>query len=419
MQTTRTYPRHSAATLEVRETTSPPSEAHAAQDPSAVALAEARQAAARMREENARILSERDDFERRLSEREADLAKAKVAVLPPDQQYAARLAEMEANQRRIQEQAQEQSQALLGRIRGGELALYRSTAIREAITQGHGFLESLVGGSSEEEIDASLEVARAEYARVEAQVAAKMQAQYQAQWAASQAAQPPAMVVQQQVPVYQAPPPNPAYPAQQPQGGGYPTAPAAFQPVPMADGTIGISEMTTEEAVRTGKYSGAVREQLMRQMKMGSGAPPGPLGVQPRQMGAMTYQQMPNGVMQPQGLPTPQVVPPQYQQQYVQGPPPAYQQPQVPQYQGPPQAPQFFVPQVPPQQGGDAALRAQALAAVARTHAGQNPAMGDPSNAGAAEASAASRAYAQANGINGAQAAFQTRFNPTPPMPQN
>jgi hypothetical protein len=426
MRMTRMYPRSESALLEVRETTSPPSEAPVAQDSSALALAEARRDAAAARAEAARLASEREDFEKRLNDRDAEMTRMRTATLPPDQQYQARMAELEANQRRIQEQAAEQIQGLNQRIRYSELALYRTTALKEAISHGAGLIESLVGGSSEEEIDASIEVAKAEYSRIYSTVEQSVAARYQSQIAAQQAStpQPPPMVVQQQVPVYQQPPQNPAYVPQPPPGGGYPTAPAAFQPVPMTDATVSVSDVTTEEAVRSGKYGGAVRDQLMRQMRQGSGAPPGPLGVQPRQLGAVQYVTMPNGVMQPQGLPTPQVVPPQYQQQYPQGVPQGvpqgYQQP--PQYQAAAQ-PQMYVPQAPqvPQvsQGGDAGLRAQALAAVQRTHAGQNPVMSDPSNAGAADAVAASQAFARANGVNGAQAAFQQRFTHTPPIPTN
>jgi len=405
-QATKAYPKHIDVVLTARETTAAPSDASAATDPNAAALAEARREAVRARDEAARLASERADFERRLSERDAELTRMRTQTLPPDQQYQARLAEVEASARRIQEQAQTQVSELHQRIRAGELALYRSTAIREAATTGQHLIESLVGGGSEEEIDASIEVARAEYARIYSTVEQQVAARYQQQAAMTQ--QPPPVVVQQPIPVYPAPPQNPAYVQQPPMGGGYPTAPGALPPTPMVEGGPAmVSEFTTEEAVRSGKYGGAVREQLMRQLKMTAGASPGTigaLGVQPRQLVSGTqYVSMPGGVMQPQGLPTPPVVPPQYQQQYPQG------VPQQPQYVTPAPAPTMQV-------SADAAARAAAMAAVQRTHAGQNPVLGQ--NAGAPEALHAAQQYGQTNGTN-AQQAFSQRFQNTPPVSTN
>jgi len=186
--------------------------------------------------------------------------------------------------------------------------------------------------------------------------------------------------VDMQVPQgYAAPPPNPAYPMppQMPQAvpqGGLPTA---TNPVPVAGGfPQDLRHLTSEEAVRSGRYSGEMREQLHRMIQqMPTGFTPPNSGNIPRHLAAQVqppvqYVPQPGGAMQPIGNPT-----------------------------GPAKV-----------QGG---VRTQAQEAIARTWVGQNPTIGQ--NVGAASALADAQAYANARGIT-PEAAFQQRFANSPPL---
>lgn len=358
----------------------------------------AREAAERGRQEvNAALQAERtqrETLERQLAERDAAERQRQLQALPPDQQVVARLTGLESQL--AQERAERARMATQhsNEIRTLGLVAYRERALRDAPPEVHAF----VNGSNEQEIDAAVDAAVQTYQAIEQSVEARLQAQ------SGQPQVPPGYVLgndgnyypmEQQQPLIAAPPPNPAYTPvlrAMPGVNGFAT-PVNAQPLPLSaeeqPGTD-VTELTTEEAVRSGRYGGEMRAKLLQSLK---GAPySGSVGSNPRHLRAAQPQTViPGGGVQPQGFPT-----------------------------GPVQPSQMRSPQVQPVQGARLPAnnaRAQALAAIQRTHDGSNPVLGE--NLGAHQALNESQSFAQQRGIQSPNAAFRQRFTHTPPITQN
>lgn len=355
--------------------------------------------------------SERERVEAELRARDAELKKLREASMNPDEKIQARLTELQQQVSAATLQAQQVSAQAAARVRAMELVAYKSHALRQP--ENVGIPEFLIVGNSEEEIDASISNARQYHQQLRASVENEYKAKNTNPATPGQPPPQAVAMVPQQAPT---PPPNPAYVAPQAPYGvpGYPTP---TNPLPVGQqqpGQMDLTALTSEEAVRSGQYGGAVRQQIMQQLRqMGGGAPTGPLGTLPRHFQPTTgVVMMPGQVQQPVGTPVAAPMNPAYQgvPQHLQAPQPQvqYQQqvqqaPQMgPQGYYTPPAPQA-APQVPtlvPGQpvGGNVA---EAMAAVARTHAGQNP--------------VAQGAMPPPGGPQAAAAAFHARFAPTPP----
>jgi hypothetical protein len=344
------------------------------------------EAVARARSEEKRKLNDdlereraaRKELEDRMKAAEDRAKEAALAALPIEQQNAARLRDLEQNlaQERGARLALEQSSAL--QIRQIGLVAYRERALRDVPAEVH----DLVAGGSEEEIDQAVDGARNVYSRLESRLRAQLEQEHASRQ--PPVTQPP-HAGPQGIP---APPPSPHYvPPPSPQAAaganGFPTP---TNPLPVTEGSaqpIEMSELTSEQAVRSGRYGGEMRESIHRAIR-GNTRYPGALGSAPRHWASnplaapMAQQEVPGGAIQPQGHPT--------------GP------------AAPPGAPQLQAP---------TSARAQAEAAIARTHAGGNPiANGDPT---ASVALTEGRSHLTKAGVASPAAAFAQRFTHTPP----
>ncbi len=250
------------------------------------------------------------------------------------------------------------------------------------------FLHAQIFGSNESEIYASAKAAVDGYAAHVQSLRAQFQPQV-----------PP-----------QAAPPNPYAPAPQAQalGGppmGYPTPIQGSAPPPPRQ--VDVKALTSEQAVRSGKYAGS-REALMQALQGGvDPATLNPAANQAPQGGvqapAIQYT-MQAGQMQPVAAPMAQVIPAHLQPKYAG----------VPQQQVP-QAPQQPVNQAPPApQAGEMDFRAAAMAAAERTRQGLNPLVAQ-NEAGAAHQLSQLRnsQFANSNPID----EFNKRFAVAPPPP--
>ena len=344
----------------------------------------AREASDRARTEESRRLTadlereraERRQLEERMAAQERTARENEIARLPAEQQVQARLTQMErdlAAERGARAQLEVNANH---QIRQLGLVAYRERVLREVPVDVH----HLVNGASEEEMDQAADSAVRTYNDLERRLRERIAAERPAL---------PALSVQ-------APPPNPAYVAPPPADGGFPTATNPL-PVPAEGGSpqTEVSELTSEQAVRSGRYGGEVREQLHARLR-GNMRYQGQLGSTPRHwptapVPSMPTVNLPNGVQQPMGTPM--------------GP---ARQPHM--QAAPSPAPSTSGSRQPPAEGG---VRGAAREAIARTHQGGNPVMGE--NPLAAQALATSQAFAQQRGIASPQAAFQTRFTHTPP----
>lgn len=292
----------------------------------------------------------------------------------------------EERQAREQEATQHQQE-----LRATRLETYKERAIRTVQERGEGILPELVGGRNEDEINASVMIAKAEYTHLrdrfynEFQQQQGIQQQYQQQQ--DMAAQVPAV----QSPYYT------------PPASGFPSP---VNPVPVVEGTpdlSAINQMTSEQAVRSGLYA-QQRGQLLNYLK--SQSPNGggqPLGTDPRMastpsvMSPVPHVSIGGGVMQPQGHPTGPALPPGHtpQQRVVTQPQPMAG---------------YTVPQ--PVQGQVADPRAMAMEAIGRTNSGQNPLL---TQASIQAGIPLSGAMPMGDG-SGAMQAYAQRFQPTPPI---
>ncbi len=246
------------------------------------------------KEEKQKLYGEQEKMRTRIKELEADRNQR----MAPDERIQAQLVEA---QKQIAEQAakleedrkqwQQQIAIQAAQQRQLQMQAFAERRLREEISAGNELMIELVGGSSEAEIDASIKLAKDEFARQKQMFYERFtreQAAYVAQGS-------PAGVS-----VRVAPSPQ-----------DFPRPMNAQQPVEVGAGTPGynavIQELTTPEAIRSGAY-GARRKELLQAVRNNGGAPPAgsAFANTPRQ-----YAQ----VEQPQGLPTPPVYNPQYQRQ--------------------------------------------------------------------------------------------------------
>ena len=325
-----------------------------------------------------------------LEKRDKEERARQLNALPPDQQVLSRMTDLEQQLSRERAERAAQSVQHQAQVRSLAVQAYRERAVREVPEE----VQDLVNGRDEQEIDEAVDNARTVYTNLENKFKTKF----------SQGA-PPGLVA--------APPPNPAYVPSNPAPPGVNGFPSVVSPQPVAvqdtpPGGDDTRAMTTEQAVRSGRYSGELREQLHARIR--GTRYPGQIGSAPRVWGEQTpaptqHIQQPQGVQQPQG--------------HQQGaPPPGYvfhpQAGWIPAAQAanPPGAPPPAQP--PPGQNGH---RSAAQEAVERTYAGTNPIMGE--NPASQQALADSQAYAQKRGIPSPQHAFNDRFRNTPPIQPN
>lgn len=362
----------------------------------------------REKQERIRLQDEQSKLKSRLEEMEAANREAELEALKPSERQAVEFREL---QNRLEEERRTSTEAtkrLQAQLRATELTAYRERAIRGHAGQ---LIAEMVAGSSEEDIDASVERARQAFSELQQSIRQSLQAEYEARLQGSQSSVPQASIPQ-----------NPAYIPPPAASAGPPQFPTVAAPQPVAEAmpsAIQLSELTSEEAVRSGRYGGELRQQILAQLQHGQAG--AQLGSSPRHLATPApATAMPLGVMQPQGTPMGAVANPNMvQQPYVQ-PPPPQAQPQVPQSQYLPQQVQP-APQQPPQHAPQQAPQpgqmpmtdpvAQAQAAVARTHAGQNPVMAANPGAQTALATAQNVAQGQSPGE-----LFSTRFANSPPV---
>ena len=334
----------------------------------------AREDASRMQAELERERQERAALEVRLARIEKEREEAELKAMQPDERVHRQISDLSAQVQKSQEQMRQQQLFFEGQLRAMNLVAYRERALRDLGDIPESFT-SFVQGADEKSIDLAVDQVRRAWKDVQERLVQRtVPAPVESQEADMQVPQG-----------YAAPPPNPAYPMppQMPQAvpqGGLPTA---TNPVPVSEAGPAaggfpqdLRHLTSEEAVRSGRYSGEMREQLHRMIQqMPTGFTPPNSGNIPRHLAAQVqppvqYVPQPGGAMQPIGNPT-----------------------------GPAKV-----------QGG---VRTQAQEAIARTWVGQNPTIGQ--NVGAASALADAQAYANARGIT-LEAAFQQRFANSPPL---
>lgn len=355
------------------------------------------------------------ELEARLRAAEEKEKAAKLAAMQPDERMRTQMEDFQRQLAERDQRAARQQQEFMNAIRARDLVAYRAVVLSKF---GDQIIADMVQGNSEAEIDEAADAAVRAYKDIYGKAEQAVQAKLAAQ--APQQTQAPQYVP---VPVVAAPVQSPYYPAPPPPGYAWPTVPNAASVAEADAGQMDVKTMTSEEAVRSGRYGGELRQQLLQQARR---MPPGgAVGYQPRyQPGQQPmppqYQPMPGGVMQPQGFPTGPVQNPNYQQQQMQ----QFQQaPQQQQMAVPPQMP-YLAPQmvqpgpqtyVPPGPGGQLSGldHNQAMAAIARTHQGANPAMS--ANPGAADALRTAQQFGNANGIT-PSAAFNARFANSPPI---
>lgn len=288
----------------------------------------ARDSAERARAEEKRKLygdlererTERATLQAQLEARDRAEKERQLAALPAEQQTAARLTQLgEDLARERGERLADQARSTQA-LRAVGLVAYRERALRDVPTEVH----DLVGGDSEEEIDTAVDTARNIFSNLENRLRTQLAQEYEARRVAPPpgGGPPPPGTVP-------APPHNPAYVApHDPQslagpGGGFPVR---TNPIPVVEGQpqLDIHEMTSEQAVRSGRYGGEMRERLHQQLR-GNTRYPGALGSAPRHWSQQTVaqplpqQEMPGGVLQPQGTPMGPVTPAGMAQPYNPG----------------------------------------------------------------------------------------------------
>lgn len=237
--------------------------------------------------ENARIQREQE-LEALMREREE---AARIAALPEAQQVMERLRGLEESNRQLAQQRIQDAARHGQEIRQLGLIAYTERAVRDVPEE----VVDLIGGASEEEIDASVDRALAAYKRISDRLQASFQAGVQ-QAQPPGTAQPVLVAPPRSQHVVVTPPPPPA--------GSFPLATNAppFEVPP--DPTDDVRGMTTEEAVRSGKYSGEMRKKMLDRVR--GVQYPGAMGSAPRHWSQpVPHVQQPDGSLQPQGLSTP------------------------------------------------------------------------------------------------------------------
>lgn len=346
---------------------------------------------------------------------EAELKAFRDSQLTSEQRMQAQIEELrranqEADARRAQELQVAQIQA-----RNGQLVAYRADLLRQiGEDRLPSFLHGQVFGQDEGEIYRNAMNAMNGYAAhmqaEEAKIRSRVAQQLQGPQVPPAPGIPPGAVPGVQSPYAPAAP--------QAQQTGFPTPIQGMAPPPPQQ--VNLGELTSEDAVRSGKYA-QNRQAILSALKSGQAPVLGQTQVQQQApAGGVQYQQGPFGQMQPQHGPMAPVAPPWYQQQQqtqgqVPPPPPAQVPQQVPPQQGwtPPAPPQVQVTQGP--NGGiQADTHQQALDAIRRTHAGSNPVMGQqPPGAASALQQMQNAGLTGQNPVT----VFQSRFTHTPPLP--
>jgi hypothetical protein len=355
----------------------------------------------KMEKELADSNAARDSLQARMDAADKAAKEAARSQLPPDQQVLSRMTELEHDLAQTRAQVVQVQADATHQVRQVGLVAYRERAIRDVPEE----VAHLVYGQSEAEIDQAVDDATKTYRDLEAKFAQKYE-QYVPP--TPPAYQPPQHFAQPQGYVPAQPPQNPHYvppvPPQYAAQGGFPTP---TNPLPIPDPSVAgeqanVTEMTSEQAVRSGRYGGEMRDRIHAQLK-GNARYPGSLGSAPRHWSAGQqpgHLAMPGGVMQPQGTPMGPVQP--AAMPYQQPPPPPsnpYAQPQMQQQYAP-----------APVDGH----RAAAQEAISRMHSGGNAiANGDSA---ANNALQAAHQHANARGIASPAQAFGARFAPTPPV---
>jgi len=243
---------------------------------------------------------------------------------------------------------QEQLQQMQNDLHRSRMETYREQAINAARANGNNLVDSLVFGDSKEAIDASLQIAVAEYKLIESQVAKNLQSQLTAQ----QQAQAQSAETQGTVSAVGGQAVAPQAQAQYPSGPSHISAPG----VPPQNNALDPERLRylTTTGVRTGEYA-MFRNEIMAALRAHS---PGPNGQKwsfngNGQLSPTVPQSVPAGGYQSQfaGVPPqphPGASPPI--STYVQPPQPmAYgPQPVAPAYHAPPMAPPGYPQQGPP-----------------------------------------------------------------------
>lgn len=368
--------------------------------------------AARLQRESpaARAAREAAEQKARADRAEAELQRVRGNLSVAEQnaqaaaqnQFQAQLAQQAAQTNaQIAQMQQENFQLQLTMFRKDVIAQYNGQIIPGMVAVGP-------DGPA---IQVSARNAHEEWKRIQAEAETRVRAQMAAQANLPPMPPPGPQAVPSTSPV---PPmvPQGTYPQGYPGGyqaqpGGWPQVTNPVPPqVPQQVEHQQLQGLTSEEAVRRGVYA-QNREAILAAVKNGGAQvipfPSGPpQGAGPVNLPMMPQQALPGGAMAPQGTP----MGPAFQY-----PGQGYAAPQMPQYTGPqvpagPPVPQMQPPA--PQYGVDPA----AMAAIQRTHAGQNPVAGQ--NPGGLDAMRAAQQYAQQSGGNPV-AVFQQRFAPTPP----
>lgn len=293
----KTYPLTTTPVLQVCEpkanehTDDPPND-----EPKTVSKEEHERMLARVRNEertklNASLEAERNrvaELERAQRERDERDRQAELERMKPNERSEAQMRELtdlvrSEREARLADKAEHQRQ-----LRAAELVAYRERAIREFNGE---IIAEMVVGNSEAELDASADRAHQEYKKLYSKIHGKV-----VQELGAQPLVPPAP----QTPQAWTPPPNPAY-TQQPVNLPTPTN----VPTPVEAPTP-IRELTTEEAVRSGKYGGEVRRNILKQIGVNP-IQTSNLGSTPRHM---TQVELPGGAQQPVAQPPVPATPP-------------------------------------------------------------------------------------------------------------
>ena len=305
--------------------------------------------------------------------------------LSADQRLAKQIESLKADivaERTAREASEKQAAS---EIQRSNLEAYKHRRLAEV---GGELIAELVGGNSQEEIEASIMVAHAEYQR--------LRQRFEQEFQATHGTMPNTVPTTVATVVEGAQSPHFTPPAT-----GFPSP---VSPVPVAQTQVdlgSLANLTSEQAVRSGEYE-KVRGQLLDNLK--SVSPSGGnqvLGGIPRHMAqpaaSTPHVSMSGGVMQPQGYPTGPVQPAgMYAGATLQQPAPV-----SPGTHGIPQ----------PVAGQVTDPRAMAMAAVNRTNAGNNPLVQQ-------QAHLAPPGVQPQGDASAAVAAHQARFTPTPPITQ-
>lgn len=338
----------------------------------------------RSKTEAEKLRKQVEEAQARAAELEKQKKEAELAALQPSERVQAELAEANRRIAEMEAQTRAEREAAEAQMRAYQLTSYRERAIRH---YGEQIFPQTVVGSTEEEIDQAAQASHEAWVREFNAMKAKIEAEVTAKYRSAPAATPPAVYT---------PPPNAAY-VPPPASAAPPSFPTAPNPEPVTPASVApgmaIPALTGEDAVRSGRWSGEVRAAALAQLRHQQAHN---LGSAPRHLVAPPpphHVPMPNGVVQPVGLPTPPAA--TAATMALQAMP------------GTPQA----APQAPQQYAAPTDPASAAAAAVARTHAGANPMIAQ--NPGAAEA--LQKAQAAAGGLT-PQQLYAQRFANTPPV---